>query len=299
MGNNKTLQAEKKTFWVIILTLITMFAEIFVGYVTHSMALFADGCHMGTHALALSLTFFTYILIRKLASSDKFAFGTGKFSTLSGFASSILLGITGILIIFESVERLLKPEQIGFNEAIIVAVVGLIVNAASILIMGDNNHHHHHHHDHSHEHCEHHEDYNFKAAYMHILADALTSIFAIAALLAGKYFNWIFLDPVVGFIGGTVICIWAFNLIKSTSAILVDCENKEVKDKIINTLKDNAEFETLRVWSTSEDKVSIIGKINIINRDLTLEEIKNKIGQIADCETVILETTQPACRKIQ
>lgn len=299
MGNNKTLQAEKKTFWVIILTLITMFAEIFVGYVTHSMALFADGCHMGTHALALSLTFFTYILIRKLASSDKFAFGTGKFSTLSGFASSIILGITGILIIFESVERFLKPEQIGFNEAIIVAVVGLIVNAASILIMGDNNHHHHHHHNHSHEHCEHHEDYNFKAAYMHILADALTSIFAIAALLAGKYFNWIFLDPVVGFIGGTVICIWAFNLIKSTSAILVDCENKEVKDKIINTLKDNAEFETLRVWSTSEDKVSIIGKINIINRDLTLEEIKNKIGQIADCETVILETTQPACRKIQ
>lgn len=297
MDTNKTLQAEKKTFWVIILTLITMFAEIFVGYVTHSMALFADGCHMGTHALALSLTFFTYILIRKLASSDKFAFGTGKFSTLSGFASSIILGITGILIIFESVERFLKPEQIGFNEAIIVAVIGLIVNAASILIMGDN--HHHHHHDHSHEHCEHHEDYNFKAAYMHILADALTSIFAIAALLAGKYFNWIFLDPVVGFIGGTVICIWAFNLIKSTSAILVDCENKEVKDKIINDLKDNAEFETLRVWSTSEDKVSIIGKINIINRDLTLEEIKNKIGQIADCETVTLETTQPACRKIQ
>ena len=216
-------KAEKKTFLVIVLTLLTMIAEIAVGYFTHSMALFADGCHMGTHALALSLTFFTYILITRFATSDKFAFGTGKFSTLSGFASSILLGLTGIFIIFESVERLFNPERIGFNEAILVAVIGLIVNAASILIMGDNHNHNHAAHNHQHNHTnEHKEDFNFKAAYMHILADALTSIFAIAALLAAKYFNWIFLDPVVGFIGGTVICIWAYNLIKSTTAILCD-----------------------------------------------------------------------------
>lgn len=287
MDFKKIEQAERKTLWVIILTLITMFAEIISGYLTHSMALFADGCHMGTHALALSLTFFTYILIRKLAASDKFTFGTGKFSTLSGFASSILLGITGILIIFESVERLLKPEQIGFNEAIIVAVIGLIVNAASILIMGDNHHHHHHH---AHEHHEHHEDYNFKSAYMHILADALTSVFAIAALLAGKYFNWIFLDPVVGFIGGTVICIWAFNLIKSTAAILVDCENKEIKDKITESIKDDAEINYLHVWSVSEDKLGISGKITLKNKTLSLDDIKEKINKLADCAFITLET---------
>lgn len=286
MNTRHIQQAEKKTLLVIILTLVTMFAEIFAGYITHSMALFADGCHMGTHALALSLTFFTYILIRKLAASDKFTFGTGKFSTLSGFSSSILLGITGILIIFESIERIFKPEQIGFSEAIIVAVIGLIVNAASILIMGDN-----HHHRHNHAHHEHNEDYNFKSAYMHILADALTSVFAIAALLAGKYFNLIFLDPVVGFIGGAVICIWAFNLIKSTSAILVDCENRAVKSKITETVRDFAEIDYLHVWSVSEDKLGISGKITITDNKISLDKIKEIIHKNADCAFITLETT--------
>ncbi|MBO8431237.1 CDF family Co(II)/Ni(II) efflux transporter DmeF [Spirochaetes bacterium] len=285
-------KAEKKTFLVIVLTLLTMIAEIAVGYFTHSMALFADGCHMGTHALALSLTFFTYILITRFATSDKFAFGTGKFSTLSGFASSILLGLTGIFIIFESVERLFNPERIGFNEAILVAVIGLIVNAASILIMGDNHNHNHAAHNHQHNHTnEHKEDFNFKAAYMHILADALTSIFAIAALLAAKYFNWIFLDPVVGFIGGTVICIWAYNLIKSTTAILVDCEDRVTKEHIAEHLMGLCRIEELRVWAASEDKVNVIAKVEINNPEYSIEEIKHKISETADTASITIEVT--------
>lgn len=279
--------AEKKTLLVIILTLATMFAEIFAGYLTHSMALFADGCHMGTHALALSLTFFTYILIRKFAASDKFTFGTGKFSTLSGFASAILLGLTGVFIIFESIERVFNPAQIGFNEAIIVAIIGLIVNAVSILIMGDKHNHHHHH---GKEHHEHHEDYNFKSAYMHILADALTSVFAIAALLAGKYFNLIFLDPVVGFIGGTVICIWAYNLISATASILLDCENKDTKVRISEAIKTSAKIEYLHVWSVSEKNLGVSGKITITDENVTLNQIKAQINEIADCEFITLET---------
>ena len=292
MDFEKIKHAEKKTFWVIVLTLSTM-----VGYLSHSMALFADGCHMGTHALALSLTFFTYILITKLAKSDRFAFGTGKFSSLSGFASSILLGLTGIFILFESIERIFNPAQIGFNDAILVAIIGLIINVLSILIMGDN-HTHTHTHNHSHNHDKnkieghaHHEDYNFKAAYMHILADALTSIFAILALLAGKYFNWVFLDPIVGLVGGIVICIWAYGLIKSTSSILVDCENKDTKDKIINRIKNYADIEYLHVWFSSEDQVCIIGKINITKSDTSLDEIKKTIKEIANCSSITIETT--------
>lgn len=301
MDINHIKQAEKKTFLVIVLTLVTMIAEIAVGYFTHSMALFADGCHMGTHALALSLTFFTYILITRFATSDRFAFGTGKFSTLSGFASSILLGLTGIFIIFESIERLFHPEQIGFNEAILVAIIGLVVNALSILIMGDN-HDHNHGHKHSHDNeahghdidshkKEHKEDFNFKAAYMHILADALTSIFAIVALLAGKYFNWIFLDPVVGFIGGTVICIWAYNLIKSTTAILVDCEDRVTKEHIAEHLMGLCRIEELRVWAASEDKVNVIAKVEINNPEYSIEEIKHKISETADTASITIEVT--------
>ena len=276
---------EKRTLLVIILTLITMVVEIIIGYVTHSMALFADGWHMGTHAFALTITFMTYVLMRKLEFSDKFAFGTGKFGTLSGFASSILLGITGILIILESVDRIFNPLNISFNEAIIVAIVGLIVNSVCILIMGG----HEHHHDHKHHHEEH-EDYNFKSAYMHILADAMTSVFAISALFAGKYLGWIALDPIVGFLGGTVICIWAYNLIKSTTVILIDTENKEIKDKIIETLKDDIKFQELHVWNTSEDKVSIIGKYKPIT-EIQDTEIETRIKDITYFDKIVLART--------
>lgn len=195
--------------------------EIFFGIITHSMALTADGWHMGTHAFALSITFFAYILTSKFQNSDKFSLSTDKIGTLAGFVSSILLGLTGVLILYESVLRFFNPYEIGFSEAIIVAIIGLVVNLLSILIMGTRVH------SHNHKHKEHtKKDYNFIAAYMHILADALTSFFAIFALLAGKYFGLVFLDPFVGVVGGVMICIWAYNLIKSTSLVLLDYREK-------------------------------------------------------------------------
>lgn len=210
---------EKKTLIVIVLTVITMIAEIVYGYWTNSMALLADGYHMGTHALALGLTYAAYLLARKFANSEIFPNGTDKIGTLAGYTSSICLGFTGIWIIAEAVLRFVNPLQIEFNEAILVAVIGLVVNAACILVMEHNHHHHHDHEEH-----EEHKDYNFMAAYYHILADALTSVLAIVALLVGKYLNIVYLDPVVGILGGILIIRWAYSLLKDTIKILVDAK---------------------------------------------------------------------------
>lgn len=216
-----TNENEKKTLIVIIFTVITMFAEIFYGYFTNSMALLADGYHMGTHALALGLTFVAYVLARKLNNSSLFPKGTDKIGTLSAYTSSLFLGFTGFWIIYEAINRLLHPLQIQFKEAIIVAIIGLIVNGVCILVM-ENNHNHKHHHELE----ERHEDYNFKSAYYHILADALTSILAIIALLIGKYFNIIYFDSIIGILGGLLIIRWAKDLISKTTKILIDMEEK-------------------------------------------------------------------------
>ena len=272
---------EKKTLIVIVLTIITMFAEIIVGHITHSMALFADGCHMGTHALALSLTYFTYILMRKFANSQSFTFGTGKFSILSGYTSAVLLGITGIYIIKEGIERFFNPLSISLNEAIIVAIIGFAVNFLCIIIMGDKDHCH----------CEHahDEDYNYKAAYMHILSDLMTSVFAIGALFAAKYLGWNLLDPLVGVLGGSIICVWAFNLIKSTGMILLDAEVNDLKTKIQEKFGSNVCFKELHVWKISEHEYSLTGKIV---SDCTPEEIKSEISKLADFRFINIESVR-------
>lgn len=209
---------EKKTLIVILFTLFTMLAEIIYGYITNSMALLADGYHMATHALALILTYITYLLIKKFKNSPKFPNGTDKIGTLSAYTSSLFLGLTGLWIIFEAMNRFLNPLQIHFEDAIIVAIIGLIVNGACIFIMEGKEHSHHYHN----EICEDKKDYNFKAAYFHILADAMTSILAIIALFAAKYFNLIFLDSIMGFVGGILILRWAFGLLKNTVKELID-----------------------------------------------------------------------------
>jgi len=272
------LSTEKKTLWVIVLTLITMVAEIAVGYFSHSMALFADGWHMGTHALALSLTFFTYIFIRKLANSPSFVFGTGKFSALSGYTSSIILGITGAYIIKEGIERIFNPFTIGLNEAITVAIIGFVVNLFCIIIMSEKNDSHHCH--------KHDEDYNFKAAYLHITADLMTSVFAICALFAAKYASWNLLDPIAGIIGGFIICIWAFNLIRSTSMILLDTEAVDIKNKIYTKLGDKIKIKELHVWQTSENEFALVGKIS---GDYSLSEFKSEISDIGNFKFINIE----------
>ena len=196
-----------KTFIVIVITLITMFLEIFYGYFTRSMALLSDGWHMGTHAFALTITFAAYIIIEKLKKSDKISCKAEKITALAGFASSIFLGLTGFFVVFESVARFINPLVIVFNTAILVAVIGLVVNGICLIVMefggGE-------------------KDFNFKAAYLHILADALTSVLAIFALLCGKLFGLYFLDPLMGIVGGCLIIRWAAGLIKDSTFVLLD-----------------------------------------------------------------------------
>jgi cation diffusion facilitator family transporter len=233
---------ENKTFRVVILTLGTMLIEVAAGYLTGSMALLADGWHMGTHAFALGITWLAYILARKHAHSRIFSFGTGKFGILAGYTSALFLCVAAVSMLYQSVERLLFPVTIAFNEAIAVAVLGLIVNAASIAIM----HGHGHDHGHGHQH-----DHSFRAAYLHVIADAMTSVLAIAALLTGKYLGWAFLDPVMGMVGGLLILRWAWILIGQTGRILLDGRAPdEIYGQIRMALESDNDSRVidLRVW---------------------------------------------------
>lgn len=210
---------ERKTLIVIIFTILAMFAEIIYGYLTNSMALLADGYHMATHALALFLTYIAYLLIRKFQNSKLFPNGTDKIGTLTAYTSSLFLGFTGLWIIIEAIARFFNPLEIQFNEAILIAFIGLIVNGVCIFIMRDK---HNYCHSHIHKHHTHSKDYNFKAAYFHILADVLTSILAIVALFVGKYFSLTDLDSLIGILGGIVILKWATELLKNTVKELID-----------------------------------------------------------------------------
>src|SRR5512145_1569301 len=206
---------EKRTLAVVIITFVMMAAEIFFGWLTNSMALFADGWHMGTHAFALGISLAAYILARKYARDHTFAFGAWKIEILGAYTSAIVLGLVGLFMIYSSVERLLHPLAIHYNQALLVAVLGLAVNVICALILnaGEQSHQHFHNHDHPHDHPHHderehadrHEDLNRKSAYMHVVADALTSVLAIIALIGAKYFNFNWLDPLMGVVGAGLI----------------------------------------------------------------------------------------------
>lgn len=216
-----TQENEKKTLRVIIFTVVTMAAEIAYGYWTNSMSLLADGYHMGTHALALGLTYAAYVLMRRCKGSDKFPCGADKIGTLAAYTSALFLGLTGVWIVIEAILRFVNPRQIAFDEAIAVAVLGLIVNTICIRIMESGHQHHH-----KKEASADNRDYNFKAAYYHILADALTSVLAIAALVIGKYTDIICLDALIGALGGLLIIRWAAGLLRHTIAVLIDMKAK-------------------------------------------------------------------------
>ncbi|MFH1217156.1 MAG: CDF family Co(II)/Ni(II) efflux transporter DmeF [Pseudomonadota bacterium] len=205
---------EKRTIQVLLLTTVTMAVEIGAGMAFGSMALLADGWHMGTHAAAFLITIFAYRYAKKHAESPDFAFGTGKVSVLGGFASAVALAVVALVMLAESVRRIWSPEAISFNEAIAVAVLGLGVNLLSALLLQG-----HHSHDADHDH---HHDHNLKAAYMHVMADALTSVLAIAALITGKFLGWNWMDPMMGIVGAAIITRWSYSLIRETGPILLD-----------------------------------------------------------------------------
>lgn len=239
----------RKTVWVVWLTAATMVVEILFGWLTGSMALLADGFHMATHAGALAVAAIAYRYARSHARDPRYTFGTGKVGDLSGFASALALMGMAIFIAVESGMRLFQPVNVAFGEATLVAVVGLVVNLASALLLG-----HDHSHDHDHDHGEDghghgHADNNLRAAYVHVLTDALTSVLAIVALLAGRYLGWLWLDPAVGLLGAVVIARWAWGLMKDTAAILLDTAEPALMAQMRTLIEaDGATIKDLHVW---------------------------------------------------
>jgi len=212
--------AEKNTRRVLWLTAAMMAIEIVGGLKLRSMALFADGCHMGTHVAAFSISAGAYWLARRNASNEHYTFGTGKMGVLGAYTSAIILGFIAFYMCGESVLRLFRPQPIAFGEAIPIACLGLTVNIVSALLLRGGHHHHHHGEDHHHGH----DDLNLRSAYVHVIADSVTSVLAIVALSCGKAFGWAWLDPVCGIAGSMVIGQWAWSLIASTRTILLDRE---------------------------------------------------------------------------
>lgn len=209
---------ERRTRWVVALTAAMMVVEVAAGLAFGSMALLADGFHMATHAGALGAALFAYAYARRHAHDPRFTFGTGKVGDVAGFASALALALIALGIAAESVQRLFAPTDIAYAEATVVAVIGLAVNLASAWLLGAGAHHHHHHGDDDH----HHHDHNLRSAYFHVLADALTSVLAIVALLAGFYFGWAWMDAAMGIVGAAVIARWSWGLLRSTATVLVD-----------------------------------------------------------------------------
>lgn len=247
-------KGEKRTQYVLGLTAVTMLVEIVAGSIYGSMALLADGWHMGTHVAAFVITIFAYRYARKHATNPAYAFGTGKVSVLGGFASAIALAIVALVMLVESMQRIIDPHIIQFNEAIGVAILGLLINIVSAILLKDD-------HSHSHNDKHHHHDHNLRAAYLHVLADALTSVLAIIALLSGKYFGWNWLDPIMGVVGAIIITRWSLGLLNQTSPILLDASiDKEYQLTIKETIEKDADnrISDIHVWKVGANHYAAI-----------------------------------------
>ena len=255
---------ERRARLVIALTFIMMIAEVAAGLAFGSMALLADGMHMATHAGALALSAAAYAYARRHLHNPRYSFGTGKVGDLAGFSSAIILAVFALLIGWESVRRLAAPVAIDFIDATAVAVLGLVVNLASAWLLHDGHHHHHHRHEaggdraaHAHGH---HHDHNLRAAYFHVLADALTSVLAIAGLLAGRYFGWIWMDPAVGILGALVIARWSWGLMRDAGAVLLDAvPDTRLPDVIRSAIEaGDARVTDLHVWRVGPSHNAVV-----------------------------------------
>jgi cation diffusion facilitator family transporter len=297
-------EGERRTRWVVWLTAFMMVVEITAGYGFGSMALLADGWHMGTHVAALSISLFAYRYARRHARSERFSFGTGKVGALGGFASAVALAMVALLMGLESLGRLIHPEAIRFDEAILVAVVGLAVNLASAwLLHGAGGHppHHHqghdHEHDHDHAHGGRHHDHNLRAAYLHVVADALTSLLAIVALFAGKYFGWVWMDALMGLVGAALITRWGYGLMRETSRILLDASAEagtlaRVRD-LIESDADNRVAD-LHVWRLgARDYAAIVSLVT--HEPRAPEHYKRLLRDMANLSHVTVEVHR--CRE--
>jgi cation diffusion facilitator family transporter len=282
---------EQRTRYVVILTAITMVVEIIAGTVFGSMALLADGWHMGTHVAAFAITLFAYGYARRHANSGLYSFGTGKVSVLGGFTSAVVLIIVAVMMVVESMSRMFDAHPIQFNQAIAVAIVGLLVNLLSAWMLQGDHHHHEHDHDH-HDHHEHH-DHNLRAAYLHVLADALTSVAAIIALLSGKYLGWMWMDPLMGIVGALVISRWAMGLLRDTSGILLDkSEHADVYETIKQVIEadGNSHITDLHVWRVGPNHLAAI--ISVASQDLKAPEHYKQLLKNTELAHVTVEVNK-------
>lgn len=272
----------RRTLWVVALTALMMVGEIAAGLAFNSMALLADGFHMATHAGALGIAAIAYAYAKRHAYGRRYSFGTGKVGDLAGFASALVLGLVALGIAYESLMRLFDPSPVAFAEATIIAVIGLGVNIASALLLG---HGHSHGHDHSHDH--HHDgahdhdhppekDNNLRSAYLHVVADALTSVLAIAALLGGRYLGWVWLDPAMGVVGAVVIAVWAWSLLRDTGAVLLDATDAALETEIRTLVEEpgDAKIIDLHVWRVGPAAHSAIISVVGATREAICQRVK-------------------------
>ncbi|SFS18996.1 cation diffusion facilitator family transporter [Dyella sp. OK004] len=273
--------AEKNTLRAAVITAVMMVVEITGGYLLNSMALLADGWHMSSHALALGLSLGAYALARKLAHDGRFAFGTWKIEVLGGYSSALLLGVVAALMLFQSVERLFAPSPIHYNEAIVIATIGLGVNLLCAWLLKDGHHGHEHGHSHDHAHGHHHHDINLRSAYLHVIADAATSVLAIAALLGGKYVGASWLDPVMGIVGAFLVANWAISLLKQSGRILLDAEmDAPVVQEIREVVEEHfpyAAVSDLHVWRVGKGRFAcILGLVSA--QPLTAAAVRGRLA---------------------
>src|SRR5437879_395233 len=290
--------AERRTRIVIGITAVMMVLEITVGLISHSMALLADGWHMSTHVIAFLITAMAYYLSRKHSSNAQFTFGTGKIGVLGGFSSAVMLAMIALLMVGESAHRLFVPLTIHFNEAIGVASLGLLVNLSCALLLKDTSHHHHHH-DAGHSHAaDHRHDLNLRAAYVHVLADAFTSVLAIIALTGGKFAGWSWLDPIMGIVGSGVVFSWAYALMRDTSGILLDRTppSSDLPDAIRRAVESDGDslITDLHVWQVGTGKFAAIVSI-VAHQPKSSDEYRELLREQKELVHLTIETQH--CRE--
>ena len=301
----------RRTWIVVAITFVMMVVEIVTGVLFGSMALLADGVHMATHAGALTIAAMAYQYARRHQHDARFAFGTGKVGDLAGFASALALGLVAIVIAVESVGRLLNPVPVAFGDAILVAVIGLVVNLVSAMLLmhphdeehddhaHDHDAGHDHDHDHEHErapapaHGHHHADHNLLAAYVHVLADAFTSVLAIIALVAGRYLGWVWLDAAMGIVGAVIILRWAYSLTRQTSRVLLDSADPALLERVREHLeRDGACVSDLHIWRLGPGHSAVVATV-VCPAGNKPEYFKERLSELPTLSHVTVEVLEP------
>uniref|UniRef100_UPI0023512CA4 CDF family Co(II)/Ni(II) efflux transporter DmeF n=1 Tax=Campylobacter vicugnae TaxID=1660076 RepID=UPI0023512CA4 len=283
--HSANLTAKKNTLYAMIITISMMIVEIIGGIYFNSMALLADGWHMSSHALALGLAYFAYIMSNRYKSDARFSFGTYKMEILASYTSALSLLVIAFLMIYHSILKFINPESIAYKEAILIAIIGLIVNLiCAWLLRSSHDHHHNHHH--------HHDDLNLKAAYIHVLTDALTSILAIVALGFGLLFGADFLDPLMGIIGAILVLVWAIGLLRQSGKILLDANmNEPIISKVVDILRlfrSDIEIKDLHLLKVANDKYTCIISLNSID-PIDINLIKKELSKHEELVHIIVE----------